>query len=340
MINKLKNINENTPISMLAGITNANNKALETEFDYFFDASTGRLTKSVYCPQGSVKTHFGDFQNISVENISIGNPDPIITLFKKNIDRISHNDFIDNFSGKDIENNYRQTVYSDEHNICHDASTIGTPLFGYKNYLGFEDNEVLTAYNVIERCIKKIQSLEKTVKTLQVNAENAKLNTPVSKLNANLMTISDADTPAAPVSGGSIPLPISEPTTYPKQYVGSTIVHLKRMGVHKQHIPDLVSGKYMTYYPAADNVEISNSNIAFIESTQVGQIVNVNLVRTTASPYKILLNRESGKLLKLSTNELNRLQLWCCGYTEEYGPEWDIYSYSVPSKTDIEVIKI
>ena len=60
----------------------------------------------------------------------------------------------------------------------------------------------------------------------------------------------------------------------------------------------------------------------------------------TRNPFKILLNRESGKAVRLSTNELNRIQLRCTGYTEEYGPEWDIHSYSVPAKSDIEVIRI
>ena len=95
---------------MLPDILNKNNQSVRDEFSYIFDSSNGRLVRSVYVPQGSVKAHFGDFQNISVDNISIGNPDPVINIIRKNIDRFSHNEFIDNFSSDEIMNNYNETV--------------------------------------------------------------------------------------------------------------------------------------------------------------------------------------------------------------------------------------
>jgi hypothetical protein len=96
----------------------------------------------------------------------------------------------------------------------------------------------------------------------------------------------------------------------------------------------------MTYYPANTNVEISNTNIDFIETYVPGTIVNINFVRTTSAPFKILLSRETLKTVKMSTNTLNRLQLQCTTYTDEYGPEWDIYSYSIQNKSDIELITL
>jgi hypothetical protein len=37
----------------------------------------------------------------------------------------------------------------------------------------------------------------------------------------------------------------------------------------------------------------------------------------------------------MSNNSLNRLQLYCVSYSDTYGPEWDLYSYSIQNKTDI-----
>ena len=315
---------------MLPDILNKNNQSVRDEFSYIFDSSNGRLVRSVYVPQGSVKAHFGDFQNISVDNISIGNPDPVINIIRKNIDRFSHNEFIDNFSSDEIMNNYKETVYPTETNICHDASVIGLPVYSHKKFLAFGDAEVPTVYNVIDRCITKIEALEKQVSKLQTELDNTAAARYTRPASSGIMTFAERGDNRI----------ITETTVYPKSYVGATAVHLKRLSVPKTHIVDLTSGRFMTYYPADTNIEVSNTNLNFIETDTIGCVVNLELVKTTAAPFKILLNRESGKAVRLSTNELNRIQLRCTGYTEEYGPEWDIHSYSVPAKSDIEVVRI
>lgn len=326
MINRLKDISKATPISMLPEILNKNNQSLREEFDYIFDSSNGCLTKSVRIPQGSVQAHFGEFQNLSADNVSIGNPDPIVSIIRGNIDRFSHNEFIDIFSSKEIKENYKETVYPKEINICHDASVIGLPIYNHKKFLNLGDDEVPTVYNVIEKCLIKIESLEKKVNTLQTNSNNAG---PARYAAQAVSLFSDNTEPI-----------ITEVTVYPKSYLGATGVHLRRLGVPKTHIIDLTSNRFMTYYPAADSIEVSNTNPIFVETDKVGCVVNLEFVRTSAAPFRVLLARESGKAVKMTLNELNRLQLRCIGYSEDYGPEWDIHSYSVPSKNDIEIIKL
>jgi len=58
---------------MIPDIINHNNEAIQNEFNYIYDASLNRLTKSVYAPMGSVKAHMGEFVNLSVEYITIKN---------------------------------------------------------------------------------------------------------------------------------------------------------------------------------------------------------------------------------------------------------------------------
>jgi len=62
---------------MLPDIITHNNNAIKNEFEYIYDSSLNRLTKSVYAPTGSVKAHFGEFVNLAVEYISIKNIDAL-----------------------------------------------------------------------------------------------------------------------------------------------------------------------------------------------------------------------------------------------------------------------
>ena len=62
---------------MLPEVINHNNEAIESEFNWIYDSSTNRLTKSVYAPTGSVKAHFGEFVNLAAEYITVKNIDSL-----------------------------------------------------------------------------------------------------------------------------------------------------------------------------------------------------------------------------------------------------------------------
>ena len=64
MINYLKDIKKETLIGQLPDVINSNNDSIRKEFNWMFDSSLNRLTKSVYPPTGSVKAHFGEFVNL------------------------------------------------------------------------------------------------------------------------------------------------------------------------------------------------------------------------------------------------------------------------------------
>ena len=77
MINYLKDCQQTTLIGQLPDIINSNNESIKNEFNWIFDSSLNRLTKSVYTPTGSVKAHFGEFTNLACEYITLKNVDSL-----------------------------------------------------------------------------------------------------------------------------------------------------------------------------------------------------------------------------------------------------------------------
>jgi hypothetical protein len=253
-------------------------------------------------------------------------------IINNNIAVMSHNSFVDIFSDSYTVPKF---IGSDVSNICHDASTIVMPISKaqseYSNYV--DTDATPTVYSVIDKCIQKINSLEQDMKNAKpyltnfistqiVPTTSSKARSAVSAASAD----DESDTQTAV---------ITEVTVYPSSYVNENIVQLRKRGIPSTHIIDLAKGYQLTYYPAADNVEITNKNINFIETYIVGTLVNINFTKVNSSPFKILLSRETSKEVIMSTNSLNRLQLQCVSYSDTYGPEWDIYSYSIQNKTDI-----
>lgn len=86
MINHLKNCQKSTLIGQLPDIINSNNQAITNEFNWIFDSSLNRLTKSVYAPTGSVKSHFGEFTNLSCEYITVKNVESLKNSMQSSID--------------------------------------------------------------------------------------------------------------------------------------------------------------------------------------------------------------------------------------------------------------
>jgi hypothetical protein len=117
------------------------------------------LTKSVYVPTGSVKAHYGDFQNLNVGNLTIDNPNTLMQIINNNIDVMSHNNFVDIYSDSVLIPKF---IGSDVSNICHDASAIIMPISKANTvYSDYVDTDVTpTVYNVLDKCIQKINSLE------------------------------------------------------------------------------------------------------------------------------------------------------------------------------------
>lgn len=114
MVNELYDVSISTMIGMLPSIINNNNQQISKEFEQIFDASTNRLVKSLYNPEGSVDVHVGTFKNVLTDNIIIND----VSNFQNNIlSRCNHNALnIDSriYDAKDI-NDYAHSTTCIKH---------------------------------------------------------------------------------------------------------------------------------------------------------------------------------------------------------------------------------
>lgn len=88
MINYLKDIKKETLIGQLPDVINSNNESIRKEFNWIFDSSLNRLTKSVYVPTGSVKAHFGEFTNLACEYFTVKNVDSLKYSIQDSVESI------------------------------------------------------------------------------------------------------------------------------------------------------------------------------------------------------------------------------------------------------------
>ena len=88
MINYLKDIKKETLIGQLPDVINSNNESIRKEFNWIFDSSLNRLTKSVYAPTGSVKAHFGEFTNLACEYFTVKNVDSLKYSIQDSVESI------------------------------------------------------------------------------------------------------------------------------------------------------------------------------------------------------------------------------------------------------------
>ena len=178
MIHYLQNCQSSTPIGMLPNIINHNNQAIQQEFNWIFDTSLNRLTKSVYAPTGSVKSHFGEFVNLSVEYITIKNIDSVKATLDQAVTEIlidkgeSHNILKDRFTPAD-ESLFIDTQY------CHDAGVIAyDPNRSVKTVISAQSEKILTNTTDIQNVSSKVSSVSGNIylHDIEINNINSKLS--------------------------------------------------------------------------------------------------------------------------------------------------------------------
>lgn len=116
MINYLQGCFNNTPIGMLPTIINHNNQAIEDEFNWIFDSSLNRLTKSVYVPTGSVTAHNGEFINLQTEFITVKNIDSLVQNVMPKILESIDDDKLTNQISNGIKNYFSDSKNQLNHN--------------------------------------------------------------------------------------------------------------------------------------------------------------------------------------------------------------------------------
>ena len=143
MINYLKDCWKTTLIGQLPDIINSNNESIRNEFNWIYDSSLNRLTKSVYAPTGSVKSHFGEFVNLACEYITIKNIDSLKNSIQTCVEEIVTDVLDPSIDGVQIAN---LKTCSDEFVFTYNgnnytASEIGEILEWFKEFKSQQHNQ-------------------------------------------------------------------------------------------------------------------------------------------------------------------------------------------------------
>ena len=102
---------------------------------------------------------------------------------------------------------------------------------------------------------------------------------------------------------------------------------------------DIANGILYTYYDYNNIVTITDEYPASIDGLE-GVTISIKFDDMKKKGfYKILLSRKDNKFLRISKDELVRLNLICINQDETYGTEWDVDSYSVRNPEDISIVK-
>ena len=211
MINYLKDIKKETLIGQLPDVINSNNESIRKEFNWIFDSSLNRLTKSVYAPTGSVKSHFGEFTNLACEYFTIKNTDSIKASIQDSVEsiinetlnvssmqtvmaaltNIANSSFIDP-SAYDISalcdistliinhnvlnNRFKDADFIDDNqqDFCHDAAAIIYKKDKNNRYITVEQalNAVVISDTSIDELIDEIQNCNTSLNNVIAEVEN------------------------------------------------------------------------------------------------------------------------------------------------------------------------
>lgn len=177
MINYLKDIKKETLIGQLPDIINSNNESIRNEFNWIFDSSLNRLTKSVYAPTGSVKAHFGEFVNLACEYITVKNADSLKTSIQSAVESVIADSFdpsTKQLTNHNILNHRFINSEFEESNYMHDADAIV-----YKT----ENNEYVTVKSALDTINPEEINRTLTILRTDVNQNTANINNASSQIN-------------------------------------------------------------------------------------------------------------------------------------------------------------
>lgn len=180
MINYLKDIKKETLIGQLPDVINNNNDSIRKEFNWMFDSSLNRLTKSVYAPTGSVKAHFGEFVNLSCEYLTIKNEESIKNSIQSTVELVIADSF--DPSTKQLTNhnilNHRfiDSQYEGATDYTHDAASIV-----YEK----ENDKYVTVKDVLEHNDATIDSLNNRITAITKDVINLNTNNILNQQRDN-----------------------------------------------------------------------------------------------------------------------------------------------------------
>ena len=337
MKNNLIDVSIKTMIGQLPDIITKNNESIKNEFDRIYipahyDQETGTSTKDTIIVQeidttnkgtqpGQILTTSIDCYAISLDHIEFrtdynGDPTEGVMQTKRSIVRdVSHCLLMDRYMWKQgtiVKPLPDSSVRSEMKNYAHNAGAIGVQM---------ANNEVKSLAEVINGMIENIDNMKNHYRGTGSGVFN----------NDGYINIYGASNSKS----GSLEEPDS--FTFDNNVLFSTKTQLKRMNLPIYQYNDLTDGLIYTYYNYNDVVTISDEHTASISAVP-GALATIRFNdQKKKAFYRIVLSRKENKFLRVSKDELVRLQLICVNDTPEYGTEWDVNTYSVRNAEDLVI---
>ena len=111
------------------------------------------------------------------------------------------------------------------------------------------------------------------------------------------------------------------------------------MNLPQYQLIDIKSGNLYAYFDYSPVIKITDEKTVSIKG-EPGQTVKIlfNDLGKKAY-YRIILSRKDKKTLRISKDELIRLNLVCISNDDTYGSIWDVDNYSVRNADDLVIEK-
>lgn len=331
MKNKLIDVSIKTMIGQLPDIITNNNESIRSEFDRLYLPKSDTIlhdtiiveevdTTNKGTQNGIVRSKFIECNNLSVKNVSLPDPRyyPEVMTTKNNIVQdVSHNLLSERYlwkQGNVVKPVTDASLASDMKQYAHNAGAIGI-------IMGNDPNTVKSLAEIINEMITDIDNMKSHYRGTGSGVFNS--DGYVNIYGAALKSRSALEEP--------------DSFTFDNNVLFSTKTQLKRMNLPTYQYNDLTDGLIYTYYNYNDVVTISDEHTASISAVP-GALATIRFNdQKKKAFYRIVLSRKENKFLRISKDELVRLQLICVNDTPEYGTEWDVNTYSVRNAEDLVI---
>ena len=319
MISKLQDISIRTMVGQLPTITNYNNDIIEQNFDNIFDSTLNVIKQPVDTTLDNntgnyIKSHTGTFVNVVTDNAQVN------TLKAKKIildDEIDYTKKHNTLSGRYLTKNNNDEIISinkdsslgDLIYYTHNAEAIGVKL-------GSDDN------------IKSLQEFIDLLVNNDVNYFRQFYNSGSTPSNYGSKSVNED-------------MYFQEPKSFSfeNNVLFANSVQLKRMNLPNYQLVDIKSGNLYTYFEYSPVIKITDEKTVSISGTP-GQTVKILFNDLSKKAYyRIILSRKDKKTLRISKDELVRLNLICISNDDIYGTIWDVDNYSVRHPEDLIIEK-
>ena len=366
MINELQDVSIKTMIGQLPYIINKNNDIIEQNFDNIYDSSLNKIIKPVDTTQNEqngnyVKSHTGNFLNIICDNIvanKITVQDIIIEGEVKSDNLTNHDSLGNRFKYKELVHNNitnigTSYISSTLRKYSHNAGAIGVQLGGGRTEQNGEGSTKGTVVKSLQEILNDIfdtiglytsyQHYDSKQDYVYDSSGNKVIDyidpstgLPVYKRQwynreskVHLYGVGN------PNNTNNELLNEPDSFTFDNNVLFASNIQLKRMNLPQYQYDDIKSGNLFTYYDYSPVITINDEHTASLKGTP-GTKVKIKFKDLKKKAYyRIILSRKDKKYLRISKDELLRLNLICESTDDVYGTIWDVDTYCVRHPEDL-----